>query len=100
MQLGRSRSTPNRLSSGESSPGFSLLLSPPLWGSGYGEPFPKISVIGLAAALLGGSPIFKEAIQDIWERRMTMELSMTIALVAALLIGEFFTLSCRTSMAP
>jgi cation transport ATPase len=65
-----------------------------------GEPFPKIGVIGLAAALLGGSPIFKEAIQDIWERRMTMELSMTIALVAALLIGEFFTLSCRTSMAP
>lgn len=50
--------------------------------------------------LLGGYPIFKEAIQDIWERRMTMELSMTIALVAALLIGEFFTSSCRTSMAP
>jgi len=55
------------------------------------EPFRNISVIGLAGALLGGYPIFKEAIKDILERRMTMELSMTIALVAALLIGEFFT---------
>jgi len=55
------------------------------------EPFRNISIIGLAAALLGGYPIFKEAVKDIMERRMTMELSMTIALVAALLIGEFFT---------
>ncbi|HVO64326.1 MAG TPA: cation-translocating P-type ATPase [Terriglobales bacterium] len=55
------------------------------------EPFRNISIIGLAAALLGGYPIFKEAVNDILERRMTMELSMTIALVAALLIGEFFT---------
>jgi heavy metal translocating P-type ATPase len=55
------------------------------------EPFRNISVIGLAAALIGGYPIFKEAIHDILGRRMTMELSMTIALVAALLIREFFT---------
>jgi heavy metal translocating P-type ATPase len=55
------------------------------------EPFPKVSVIGLVATLLGGYPIFKEAIENILERRMTMELSMTIALGAALAIGEFFT---------
>ena len=55
------------------------------------EPFHKVSVIGLAATLIGGYPIFKEAIENIFERRMTMELSMTIALVAALAIGEFFT---------
>ncbi|MGA8090871.1 MAG: cation-translocating P-type ATPase [Terracidiphilus sp.] len=55
------------------------------------EPFHRVSVIGLAAALLGGYPIFKEAFENIIERRMTMELSMTIALVAALTIGEFFT---------
>jgi hypothetical protein len=30
-------------------------------GFGVWEPFPKISVIGLAAALLGGYPIFKIA---------------------------------------
>ncbi len=55
------------------------------------EPFPRVSVIGLAATLIGGYPIFKEAFENILERRMTMELSMTIALVSALAIGEFFT---------
>ena len=55
------------------------------------EPFHKVSVIGLAATLIGGYPIFKEALENIVERRMTMELSMTIALVSALAIGEFFT---------
>jgi heavy metal translocating P-type ATPase len=55
------------------------------------EPFNKISVIGLAATLIGGYPIFKEAFENIVERRMTMELSMTIALLSALAIGEFFT---------
>jgi len=55
------------------------------------EPFPHISVIGVVAALIGGYPIFKEAFDNIVERKMTMELSMTIALLAALAIGEFFT---------
>jgi heavy metal translocating P-type ATPase len=55
------------------------------------EPFPHISVIGIAATLIGGYPIFKEAFENIAERKMTMELSMTIALLSALAIGEFFT---------
>jgi Cd2+/Zn2+-exporting ATPase/Cu+-exporting ATPase len=55
------------------------------------EPFPAFSLIGLAATLIGGYPIFKHALLDVLQRRMTMELSMTIALVAALIIGEFFT---------
>lgn len=55
------------------------------------EPFPRLSVIGLTATLVGGWPIFREALENLVERRMTMELSMTIALVAALAIGEFFT---------
>jgi heavy metal translocating P-type ATPase len=55
------------------------------------EPFPHISVIGIAATLIGGYPIFKEAFENIVERKMTMELSMTIALFSALVIGEFFT---------
>jgi Cd2+/Zn2+-exporting ATPase/Cu+-exporting ATPase len=55
------------------------------------EPFPRLSIIGLAATLVGGWPIFREAFENLVERRMTMELSMTIALVAALAIGEFFT---------
>jgi Cd2+/Zn2+-exporting ATPase/Cu+-exporting ATPase len=48
-------------------------------------------VIGVAATLIGGWPIFREALENLFERKMTMELSMTIALLAALAIGEFFT---------
>ena len=55
------------------------------------EPFPRLSVIGLTAALAGGLPIFREAFSALRARRMTMELSMTIAVGAALAIGEFFT---------
>ncbi|MGA3092449.1 MAG: cation-translocating P-type ATPase [Terriglobales bacterium] len=55
------------------------------------EPFPHVSVIGIAATLIGGYPIFKEAFENIVERKMTMELSMTIALLSALAITEFFT---------
>ena len=50
-----------------------------------------IDVLALLGVLVGGYPIFREAIADLLERRMTMELSMTIALVAASAIGEFFT---------
>ena len=50
-----------------------------------------VDILALAGVLIGGYPIFKEAISDLLERRMTMELSMTIALVAASVIGEFFT---------
>lgn len=55
------------------------------------EPFPAVSVIGGVGLLIGGWPILKEAFENIVERRMTMELSMTIAIVAAAAIGEFFT---------
>lgn len=55
------------------------------------EPFPQFSLIGVAATLIGGFPIFKEAFENVLERRMTMELSMTIALLAALSIGQAFT---------
>jgi heavy metal translocating P-type ATPase len=55
------------------------------------EPLPRISLIGVAGVLIGGWPIFKEAIENIAARRMTMELSMSIAIVAAAAISEFFT---------
>ncbi|WP_244438192.1 heavy metal translocating P-type ATPase [Afipia birgiae] len=55
------------------------------------EPFPAVSVIGVVGLLIGGWPILKEAFENIIERRMTMELSMTIAIGAAAAIGEFFT---------
>jgi len=55
------------------------------------EPLPRLDVIGLASVLAAGYPIYREAFADLLSRRMTMELSMTIALAAALLIGEVFT---------
>lgn len=55
------------------------------------EPFSAVSIIGVVGLLIGGWPILKEALENILERRMTMELSMTIAIVAAAAIGEFFT---------
>src|SRR4029077_20794218 len=51
----------------------------------------RVSVIGLTAALVGGYPIFEEAFSALRARRMTVELSMAIAVGAALAIGEFFT---------
>src|SRR2546422_3988618 len=53
--------------------------------------FASFDVVALVATLVGGYPIFREALTNILARRMTMELSMTIALIAALTIGESFT---------
>jgi heavy metal translocating P-type ATPase len=69
---------------------FVTLAAAAVWFHWW-EPFSRVSVIGVAATVIGGYPIFKEAFENIVERKMTMELSMTIALVSALAIGEFFT---------
>jgi heavy metal translocating P-type ATPase len=55
------------------------------------QPYPPLDLVGLVAVLLGGYPIYREALADVFSRRMTMELSMTIALAAALVIREVFT---------
>jgi heavy metal translocating P-type ATPase len=55
------------------------------------RPFLGVDAIAFVATLVGGYPIVREAFEALRERRMTMELSMTIALVAALGIGEAFT---------
>jgi Cd2+/Zn2+-exporting ATPase/Cu+-exporting ATPase len=55
------------------------------------EHFASFDVIALTATLVGGIPIFKEAFGSLLARRMTMELSMTIALASALAIHEFQT---------
>jgi len=48
-------------------------------------------VVGLVGVIVGAYPILREAVTALAARRMTMELSMSIALVAALAIGEVFT---------
>jgi len=50
-----------------------------------------VTAAGVLCALGGGFPIYKEALENILERRMTMELSMSIAILAALAIREIFT---------
>ncbi len=47
--------------------------------------------IALAATLIGGFPMYKEAFESVRERKMSMELSMSIAVIATLVIGQFFT---------
>ena len=61
-----------------------------LWFIGTHSWYATLAV-GLVAPVVGGWPIYAEAIENLRERRMTMELSMTIALVAALAIGQFLT---------
>ena len=51
----------------------------------------RFDLAAFVATLAGGYPLFREALADLRERRMTMELSMTVALAAAMLVGEFRT---------
>ena len=55
------------------------------------RPFMGRDWLAFAGTIIGGFPIYKEAWENLLKRRMTMELSMTIALLAALAIGQFFT---------
>ena len=55
------------------------------------EPLSSISVLGAAGLLIGGWPIYREAFENLLARRMTMELSMSIAILAAAAIAQFFT---------
>src|ERR1700694_3203116 len=58
---------------------------------GLWEPVSTISVVGVAGLVIGGWPIFREAFVNLIAKRMTMELSMSIAIVAAAWISQFFT---------
>jgi heavy metal translocating P-type ATPase len=55
------------------------------------QPVSRFDVLAIAGLLICGWPIWREALEALLERRMTMELSMTIAIGAAAVIGEFFT---------
>ena len=57
----------------------------------HGASNPYLTALGVLCTLVGGFPIFHEAYENIVQRRMTMELSMAIAIVAALAIRELFT---------
>src|SRR5262245_1681606 len=59
--------------------------------TGWWRPFMSRDWLAFAGTVIGGFPIYKEAWGNLLRRRMTMELSMTISLVSALAIGQFFT---------
>src|SRR6266446_8716336 len=59
--------------------------------TGWWESHMSRDWLAFTATLIGGFPIFEEAWENLRKRRMTMELSMTLALVAALCIGQFLT---------
>jgi heavy metal translocating P-type ATPase len=59
--------------------------------TGWWRPFMNGDWLAFAGTVIGGFPIYKEAWENLLKRRMTMELSMTIALASALAIGQFFT---------
>src|SRR6202162_1293328 len=69
---------------------FVAVAAGAIWFLG-GARNPYVSGIGVICTILGGFPIFHEAYENIVQRRMTMELSMAIAIVAALAIREIFT---------
>src|ERR1700730_7432656 len=59
--------------------------------TGWWRPFMDRDWLSFAGTVICGFPIYKEAWENLLKRRMTMELSMTIALLSALAIGQFFT---------
>jgi Cd2+/Zn2+-exporting ATPase/Cu+-exporting ATPase len=50
-----------------------------------------VFLMGIAAAMVAGFPILREAVESLVRRRMTMELSMSIAVIAALAVRETTT---------
>ena len=62
------------------------------WVAGAtGTPGWAVGAVGAAALLVGCWPLVVEAVGDLRERRMSMELSMLLAIVAAAIIGEWVT---------
>jgi heavy metal translocating P-type ATPase len=59
--------------------------------SGVWKPIFSIDFIAIAGTLICGFPMFREAFEAIRERKMSMELSMAIAVLACLAIGQFTT---------
>ena len=62
------------------------------WAAGAaGTPSWVVGAVGVPAMVVGCWPLVVEAAGDLRERRMSMELSMLLAIVAAAVIGEWVT---------
>jgi cation transport ATPase len=65
-----------------------VALSAAITWSGRVPKFQGLDLLAVPVTLTGGYSVFAKAFFNLVDRRMTMELSMTIALAAALAIGE------------
>jgi len=70
--------------------GFVGVAAAGVWFASHAA-LPHVTLAGVICAVAGGYPIYREAVENVVERRMTMELSMAIAIIAALAIREVFT---------
>src|SRR5712692_3963804 len=56
---------------------------------GFWRAFTPIDIVAIAATLIGGYPVFVETFHALRHRSINMEVSMTVAIVASLLVAQF-----------
>jgi Cd2+/Zn2+-exporting ATPase/Cu+-exporting ATPase len=56
---------------------------------GFWRSFFPIDLVAIGATLVGGYPVFVETFHSLRHRSINMEVSMTVAIVASLLVGQF-----------
>ena len=56
---------------------------------GFWRGFSPIDFVAIGATLVGGYPVFVETFRSLRHRAINMEVSMTVAIVASLLVGQF-----------
>src|SRR2546428_7277886 len=56
---------------------------------GFWRSFAPIDIVAIGATIIGGYPVFVETFHAVRHRSINMEVSMTVAIVASLLVGQF-----------
>src|SRR5246500_2160035 len=56
---------------------------------GFWRSFSAIDFVAIGATLVGGFPVFAETFHALRHRSINMEVSMTVAIIASLLVGQF-----------
>jgi heavy metal translocating P-type ATPase len=67
--------------------------------AGFTQPWPRLPLVALAGLVVGCWPLVREAAAQIGRRRMSMELSMLVAVAAAAILGEWVTALVVTTFA-